>query len=250
MEKYRIFADEGTGCNPFVPTYFSQKQLRASSSRSKIQSLAVLCLTLPLYPLLLLLAAARLLLLLLALIMAGLLLLPLFMLRLLPYVHWQLQRVLLQLPIRLVFFALGFHWIAEETAGDFGSLLLSPSLCISASCCTCPSPSFSLFAALSFSLHLSLSVSSPGLCLSLSICLCQLPPPVSAPLTFSVRLRFPAVEASPQAREGSLTHLLVSRTPGRNGGGFGGPPLPGGLRGPWKGPLPCVSVSFVLYFFC
>ncbi|XP_026194366.1 uncharacterized protein LOC34621027 [Cyclospora cayetanensis] len=34
MEKYRVFADERTGCNPFVPTYYSQHQLGATFSGS------------------------------------------------------------------------------------------------------------------------------------------------------------------------------------------------------------------------
>ncbi|OEH77723.1 transmembrane protein [Cyclospora cayetanensis] len=116
MEKYRVFADERTGCNPFVPTYYSQHQLGATFSGSPFLAFAKTVARLPLYPCLLFLAIARILLLAIALLLAGLLLVLLAPLRPLPFLQWRLQRALLQLPLRLVFLAFGFHWILEEAA--------------------------------------------------------------------------------------------------------------------------------------
>ncbi|KAL8440607.1 hypothetical protein Efla_005526 [Eimeria flavescens] len=84
MEKYRIFSDETTGCQPFVPTYYSQKQLLGSGSRSRIVGCLLYCLKLPLQLLLLLLAAARVLLLAFSLLVAALVTLLLLPLRFLP----------------------------------------------------------------------------------------------------------------------------------------------------------------------
>ncbi|KAL8274280.1 hypothetical protein Esti_001791 [Eimeria stiedai] len=120
MEKYRVFADETTGCNPFVPTYYSQKQLHGSRSQSSLAGCLMClmyCVSLPLRLLLLLLAAARLLLLLAVLLLSGLVVLLLLPVRFLPSVHWRLQRLLLSFPIRVAFFALGFTRIIEENAG-------------------------------------------------------------------------------------------------------------------------------------
>ena len=124
MEKYRTFADEGTGCQPFVPTYYSMKQLRAGASNSFFISFLFYCISIPLQLLLFLLAIVRMILLLLAVLLAGLLLLLLLPLRVLPSIHWRLERLLLQLPLRIVFFALGFHRIQEESAGSSDALFL------------------------------------------------------------------------------------------------------------------------------
>lgn len=118
MEKYRTFADEGTGSQPFVPTFYSRQQLRGSSSSSRFLLFLNYCCCLPLYPLLLLLALLRLLLLGLSLLLSGLLLLLLQPLRLLPYVHWRAKRTLLEGPLRLALFAFGFQCITEERAGE------------------------------------------------------------------------------------------------------------------------------------
>lgn len=117
MEKYRTFSDEGTGCQPFVPTYYSQQQLRAAYNSSRILSFLISICTLLLYPLFLVLALFRALLLGLSLILAGPLLLLLLPLRVLPYVHWMAKRALLQVSLRLALFAIGFQWINEERAG-------------------------------------------------------------------------------------------------------------------------------------
>lgn len=146
MEKYRTFADEQTGAQPFVPTYYSLQQLRAPPTNSRILSFLIWCCRLPLYPLLLVLALIRVLLLGLSLLAAGLLLLLLLPLRLLPYVHWRAKLALLELPLRLALFAFGYLWIAEESAGGlslFTSLKLATG-CLFVSLC----PAISAFARL------------------------------------------------------------------------------------------------------
>lgn len=130
MEKYRSYADEATGCQPFVPTFYSQKQLRSYASGSPIVCCILGCIAFPFKIVMLLVALVRVLALVISLLLAGLLLILIFPFKLSPYLHWFLKRLVLRLPLWIVMIAFGFNRVIEEPAGGYLPYLLALSVSV------------------------------------------------------------------------------------------------------------------------